>query len=478
MFYSILNFYIYLQIIKTLEKYSTNFEVNNNINDELNDLLQYKIFKNKLYAFNENEIYLIQEYKNTEITKLIEIENDFFINSYSSQILNINNEYFSIGGSDQKNFIMFTLNGTLILNYVLHKFTTMNYPTNLIHGHKNYIVFSYISINFKGRIVFYNYKTGILKQYENDIEWNNRYINFDCKFFYAVDNILCIFSPDSNIIYYEIYSIFGKVNRTEILFINNTTNRNFIRTNFIILKDTNEIYNIYSDIIITCIDSSYNLNLFYFQSVLIKKKIISIERKSNIQIKNVYSFKNLVKITNKLFLIVVNGNKMLFYSYNLIYLGISNNNTITSDKYNEFFPFYKNTKKNLLITSLFYQNNKNIYSNFYEFEFAYCKDYYININSNSTLNLTFESLLVSKDDNLTVYIKFPDIPNLNNDNFSFIYYDNTNIQNVTDENYYDLNTNFSIFIDSETQIKIGYVFLEALNETLMIPYELCYIYIN
>ena len=60
----------------------------------------------------------------------------------------------------------------------------------------------------------------------------------------------------------------------------------------------------------------------------------------------------------------------------------------------------------------------------------------------------------------------------------FHLYDNTNIQNVTDENYYDLNTNFSIFIDSETQIKIGYVFLEALNETLMIPYELCYIYIN
>ena len=94
------------------------------------------------------------------------------------------------------------------------------------------------------------------------------------------------------------------------------------------------------------------------------------------------------------------------------------------------------------------------------------------------MNLTLESLLVSKDDNLTVYIKFPDIPNLNNENFSFTYNKDNNIQNITDEDYYDLNTYFSIFVNSESQIKIGYVFLEALNETLMIPYELCYIYIN
>ena len=47
MFYSILYFYISLQIIKTLEKYSTNFQVNNNINNELNDLLQYIFFKSK-----------------------------------------------------------------------------------------------------------------------------------------------------------------------------------------------------------------------------------------------------------------------------------------------------------------------------------------------------------------------------------------------------------------------------------------------
>jgi hypothetical protein len=478
MFYSILYFYISLQIIKTLEKYSTNFQVNNNINDELNVLLQYIFFKSKLYAFNEYKIYLIKEYENTEITSLIELENVFYIYSHSSNILNINNEYIAIGGSDSKNFVIFTLNGKSILNHSLHKFTNMNYPTNLIYGHKNYIVLSYISSNFQGRLVFYNYKNGILKEFENDIEWNNRFINYDCKFFYAVDNILCIFSPDSNIIYYEIYSIFGRVNTTQILYINVSSKRNYIRTHFIILKDTNDIYNIYSDIIIASIDSSYTLNLFYFQSILIKKKIVQIEQKSSIKYDYAYSFSDLVKISEKLFLVVVNGQKMLFYSYNLFYLGISNNNTITSDKYNSFFPFYKNTKKNLLITSLFYENDKKVYSNFYEFEFAYCKDYYITINENNSFNLTLEPLLVSKDENLTVYIKFPDIPNLKNDIFSFTYYKNNDIQNIINEDYYDLNTNFSIFVNSGSQIKIGYVFLEALNETLMIPSELCYIHIN
>ena len=478
MFYSILYFYISLQIIKTLEKYTTNFQIDENINNELNDLLQYIFFKNQLYAFYESKIYSIEEYKNTEMTSFIELENVFIISSHTSKILNINNEYFAIGGSYPKNFVIFTLNGSSNLNYSLYKFSNMNYPTNLNYGHKNYIIFSYITSNFQGRIVFYNYKNGILKQFENDIEWNNRFINYDCKYFYAVDNILCIFSPDSNIIYSEIFSIFGRINTTQILYKSDSSNRNYIRTHFIILRDTNEIYNIYSDIIIACIDSYYSLNLFYFQSTLIKKKIVQFELKSNIEYDSTYSFNDLVKISEKLFLVIINGNQMLFYSYNLFYLGISNNNTITSDKYNSFFPFYKNTKKNLLITSLFYRNEKKVYSNFYEFEFAYCKDYYININSNTTLNLTLESLLVSKDDNLTVYIKFPDIPNLNNENFSFTYNKDNNIQNITDEDYYDLNTYFSIFVNSESQIKIGYVFLEALNETLMIPYELCYIYIN
>ncbi len=234
MFYSILYFYISLQIIKTLEKYTTNFQIDENINNELNDLLQYIFFKNQLYAFYESKIYSIEEYKNTEMTSFIELENIFIISSYTSKILNINNEYFAIGGSYPKNFVIFTLNGSSNLNYSLYKFSNMNYPTNLNYGHKNYIIFSYITSNFQGRIVFYNYKNGILKQFENDIEWNNRFINYDCKYFYAVDNILCIFSPDSNIIYYEIFSIFGRINTTQILYKSDSSNRNYIRTHFII----------------------------------------------------------------------------------------------------------------------------------------------------------------------------------------------------------------------------------------------------
>ena len=90
MFYSILYFYISLQIIKTLEKYSTNFQVNNNINDELNVLLQYIFFKNQLYAFYESKIYSIEEYKNIILNKTLFI---FYYFLYIKKIIK-KKEYF------------------------------------------------------------------------------------------------------------------------------------------------------------------------------------------------------------------------------------------------------------------------------------------------------------------------------------------------------------------------------------------------
>ena len=102
----------------------------------------------------------------------------------------------------------------------------------------------------------------------------------------------------------------------------------------------------------------------------------------------------------------------------------------------------------------------------------------MNISLNERFNFTIDSLLESQDNNLTVYIKFPIIPNLEESVFSFNYINNEELININQNIYYNLKTEFSILINTEKKIKIGYVFLEALNETLMIPSELCYIYIN
>ena len=352
----------------------------------------------------------------------------------------------------------------------------MNYPSSLSFAKDNYIVYSYVTDSFSGKVIFFNYLNFKKREFDLDITWSSRYINLDCKFFYSAENILCIFSPDSNLLYYEIYSIFGRINQTQILYTHN--NKNYIRTNFIILKDVNENINeINSEIIVASMDSYYTLNLFHFQTTLTRRKVFEIEKVNENELSLNY-LNALIKITPKLFLVVGNSDNLFFFSNDLIYLGVSSNNSIGVNKFNDFFPFYKGGKKNLLITSTYNRAKEEIFSTFHEFEFAYCKDNYMNISLNERFNFTIDSLLESQDNNLTVYIKFPIIPNLEESVFSFNYINNEDLININQNIYYNLKTEFSILINTEKKIKIGYVFLEALNETLMIPSELCYIYIN
>ena len=468
----ILKFLVLFRIIVAYQNYTNTFS--SYIEDQIDEAIKFVIVKNEIYCFGETYSYLIKQFKNEVLTKLH--ENKMKIKSYSSNILNINDEYFGVGGTDIRLFEIYFINGTLIYNYSLPKFSQMNYPSSLSFAKDNYIVYSYVTDSFSGKVIFFNYLNFKKREFDLDITWSSRYINLDCKFFYSAENILCIFSPDSNLLYYEIYSIFGRINQTQILYTHN--NKNYIRTNFIILKDVNENINeINSEIIVASMDSYYTLNLFHFQTTLTRRKVFEIEKVNENELSLNY-LNALIKITPKLFLVVGNSNNLFFFSNDLIYLGVSSNNSIGVNKFNDFFPFYKGGKKNLLITSTYNRAKEEIFSTFHEFEFAYCKDNYMNISLNERFNFTIDSLLESQDNNLTVYIKFPIIPNLEDSVFSFNYINNEDLININQNIYYNLKTEFSILINTEKKIKIGYVFLEALNETLMIPSELCYIYIN
>jgi hypothetical protein len=146
----ILKFLVLFRIIVAYQNYTNTFS--SYIEDQIDEAIKFVIVKNEIYCFGETYSYLIKQFKNEVLTKLH--ENKMKIKSYSSNILNINDEYFGVGGTDIRLFEIYFINGTLIYNYSLPKFSQMNYPSSLSFAKDNYIVYSYVTDSFSGKVIF------------------------------------------------------------------------------------------------------------------------------------------------------------------------------------------------------------------------------------------------------------------------------------------------------------------------------------
>ena len=94
----ILNFLVLFRIILSYQNYTNTYS--SYIEDQIDEAIKFVIVKNEIYCFGETYSYLIKQFKNEALTKLY--ENKMKIKSYSSNILNINDEYFGVGAVDGK----------------------------------------------------------------------------------------------------------------------------------------------------------------------------------------------------------------------------------------------------------------------------------------------------------------------------------------------------------------------------------------
>ena len=483
--------YIFLLVRLTLnfKKYVNNILINDTgeLNGEKGKIRINMINSSCFYMFIESgSVYLFNFNENSTMKKYDNFNTSIFTSLYSSYLYKLyNNNFIFIGDNDSNIFLLYE-NGTQIKNFTIPSIS--EYLSSPIHvsntNNNNLILLSYLDKYFRGILHFINIKNFKQKLFHTTLRWIKNDINYQCEYFYLIENYICIYSNNNLTLYLEIYSIYGKKNNT--FKIMNITRLNFGKTRFLIFENKNDKFNIKSDIIIIT-KVTNTLYIIDLEIKLVFPKIFKYEIKNMIEVKESRNINFLKKISNTTFLINMGNFINYFYDISLNYLGNQNYYSVEQNENNIYYfdiiP-YNNYKNFFLIYTITNQLKTEYIFHINNFTQIICKNISINVNSMEGVSFYFDNL-IDTFDHFDIFIKFFPIENIEYGylQYNFINNSNSNANNMINyeidfDNFY---TNEFYFIYNnllnDNSFNIKYILIQNI-ENIYFPSEPCNIKVN
>ena len=325
------------------------------------ELRRLYTFKQNPFLFNQDGVYQIyldkdgqQLEKNSNFSFLFNIEDT------TTNILSLSNGNYVIGCLNQNKLIEFTSNGSIIFTANFLELNDSIPKCGIGAYTKDKIFISFINKNLYGKIIIYSPSTQTFEHLQTTETWSQNYAStFYCQYFYLLQKILCIFSPNDLVMYYALYSHYGQHSSTKTLIDNNISDT-ILLTYFVILSDFNENKNVYGDVFV-----GYTTNNdLYFNKV---RFTIDLYRRTQTQVVHTlkipgeYVINSIFKVNEKLALVLLDFNQILLITDNLKILGKIDGNSKFNNIAGINVQYYMGSKTHFILEYTKKNNNKQRY---------------------------------------------------------------------------------------------------------------------
>ena len=279
---------------------------------------------NTLYLFYSTECYTIQFNSHTHSSLHSKCSNIFNITQTASSVVNLPNNNTAIAGTANNKLIQVDNEFNIINTISFYDLLPSSQSVSFDIMDTNNVIISHIGMNHHGKIIIYDIHQQSFNEIQTYEKWNSvSFINFDCKFSYLFNNILCVFSPNDYNVYFGMYSIYGQYANSKVL-VHSESIAPIVNVRFVFLNDAVNDNNIYDEVVV-CYTDSLNVYLLTVRYTLDISKHYAYTILYNVTVDlpstPIIEVNSLTKISRDMFVIVLGDSTFMFYTKELQYLG-------------------------------------------------------------------------------------------------------------------------------------------------------------